>query len=142
MGKALLHSVYDQADTASVHAQFDRVADALAEKLPRVAEHLENAREAILAFTAFPQEIWRQIIWSTNPNGRLNKEIRRRTDVVGIFPDRNAIIGLVGAVLAEQHDEWAEGRRYLGLDVLARAQDLGTTTEEVTAEQTLQAIAA
>ena len=142
MGKALLHSVYDQADAASVHAQFDRVADALAEKLPRVAEHLENAREAILAFTAFPQEIWRQIIWSTNPNGRLNKEIRRRTDVVGIFPDRNAIIGLVGAVLAEQHDEWAEGRRYLGLDVLARAQDLGTTTEEVTAEQTLQAIAA
>jgi transposase-like protein len=142
VGKALLHSVYDQADAASVHAQFDRVADALAEKLPRVAEHLENAREAILAFTAFPQEIWRQIIWSTNPNGRLNKEIRRRTDVVGIFPDRNAIIGLVGAVLAEQHDEWAEGRRYLGLDVLARAQDLGTTTEEVTAEQTLQAIAA
>ena len=142
MGKALLHSVYDQADAASVHAQFDRVADALAEKLPRVAEHLENAREAILAFTAFPQEIWRQIIWSTNPNGRLNKEIRRRTDVVGIFPDRDALIRLVGAVLAEQHDEWAEGRRYLGLDVLARAQDLGTTTEEVTAEQTLQAIAA
>jgi transposase-like protein len=142
VGKALLHSVYDQADAASVHAQFDRVADALAEKLPRVAEHLENAREAILAFTAFPQEIWRQIIWSNNPSERLNREIRRRTDVVGIFPDRNAIIGLVGAVLAEQHDEWAEGRRYLGLDVLARAQDLGTTTEEVTAEQTLQAIAA
>jgi len=131
--KALLHSVYDQADAASVHAQFDRVADALAEKLPRVAEHLENAREDILAFTAFPQEIWRQI-WSNNPNERLNKEIRRRTDVVGIFPDRNAIIRLVGAVLAEQHDEWAEGRRYLGLDVLARAQALGTTTEKVTAE--------
>jgi putative transposase len=91
--KALLHSVYDQADAASVHAQFDRVADALAEKLPRVAEHLENAREDILAFTAFPQEIWRQI-WSNNPNERLNKEIRRRTDVVGIFPDRNAIIAL------------------------------------------------
>ena len=71
-----------------------------------------------------------------------HKEIRRRTDVVGIFPDRNAIIRLVGAVLAEQHDKWAEGRRYLGLDVLARAQALGTTTEEVTAEQTLQAITA
>jgi putative transposase len=83
--KALLHSVYDQADAASVHAQFDRVADALAEKLPRVAEHLENAREDILAFTAFPQEIRRQI-WSNNPNERLNKGIRRRTDVVGIFP--------------------------------------------------------
>ncbi len=76
------------------------------------------------------------------PTDDSNKEIRRRTDVVDIFPDRNAIIGLVGVVLAEQHDEWAEGRRYLGLDVLARAQDLGTTTEEVTAEQTLQAIAA
>jgi transposase-like protein len=89
--EALLHSVYDQADAASVHAQFDRVADALAEKLPRVAEHLDNARADILAFTAFPQEIWRQI-WSNNPNELLNKEIRRRTDVVGIFPDRNAII--------------------------------------------------
>ena len=92
-----------------------------------------NAREDILAFTAFPQEIWRQI-WSNNPNERLNKEIRRRTDVVGIFPDRNAIIRLVGAVLPEQHDEWTEGRGYLGLDVLARAQALGTTTEEVRAE--------
>ncbi len=81
-------------------------------------------------------------VWSNNADEHINKEIRRRTDVVGIFPDRNAIIGLVGAVLAEQHDEWPEGRRYLGLDVLARAQDLGTTTEEVTAEQTLQAIAA
>ena len=85
--KALLHSVYDQADAASVHAPFGRVADALAEKLPRVAEHLENAREDILAFTACAQEIWRKI-WSNNPNERLDKEIRRRTDVVGIFPDR------------------------------------------------------
>jgi putative transposase len=92
-----------------------------------------NAREDILAFTAFPQEIWRQI-WSNNPNERLNKQIRRRTDVVGIFPNRNEIIRLVGAVLPEQHDEWAEGCRYLGLDVLARAQALGTTTEEVRAE--------
>jgi len=119
--KALLHSVYDQPDADAVHAQFDRVVDALAEKLPAVADHLEQARADLLAFTAFPKEIWRQI-WSNNRNERLNREIRRRTDVVGIFPDRTSIIRLVGAVLAEQHDEWAEGRRYLGLDILTRAQ--------------------
>ncbi len=119
--RALLHSVYDQPDAASVHAQFDRVLDALSEKLPKVAEHLETARADVLAFTAFPKELWRQV-WSNNPSERLNREIRRRTDVVGIFPDRDAIIRLVGAVLAEQHDEWAEGRRYLGLDVLSRAR--------------------
>jgi putative transposase len=140
--KALLHSIYDQADADAVHAQFDRVVDALAEKLPTVADHLEEARVDILAFTPFPKEVWRQI-WSNNPNERLNREIRRRTNVVGIFPDRASIIRLVGAVLAEQHDEWAEGRRYLGLDVLARAQAVNTTTaEEVTDELTIQAITA
>ena len=86
----MLHSIYDQPDAEAVHAQFDRVIDTLAEKLPAVAEHLEDARADILAFTAFPKEIWRQI-WSNNPNERLNREIRRRTDVVGIFPDRNSI---------------------------------------------------
>ena len=74
--KALLHSVYDQPDAASVHAQFDRIVDALAEKLPAVAEHLEQARADILAFTAYPKELWRQI-WSNNPQERLNREIRR-----------------------------------------------------------------
>jgi transposase-like protein len=119
--RALLHSVYDQPDTASVHAQFDRILDALGEKLPRVAEHLDGARVDLLAFTAFPKEVWRQI-WSNNPQERLNREIRRRTDVVGIFPDRDALVRLVGAVLAEQHDEWTEGRRYLGLEVLKRCR--------------------
>ena len=140
--KALLHSIYDQPDAPAVHAQFDRVVHALTDKLPAVAEHLEGARADILAFTPFPKEIWRQI-WSNNPNERLNREIRRRTDVVGIFPDRGSIIRLVGAVLAEQHDEWAEGRRYLGLDVLTRAQAVDTTVvEEVTDELTLQALTA
>jgi transposase-like protein len=119
--KALLHSIYDQPDATSVHAQFDRVIEALAEKLPAVATHLDTAREDILAFTAFPKAIWRQI-WSNNPQERLNREIRRRTDVVGIFPNREALIRLVGAVLAEQHDEWVEMRRYIGLEVLAKSR--------------------
>uniref|UniRef100_UPI00048EA7B3 IS256 family transposase n=1 Tax=Nocardia sp. CNY236 TaxID=1169152 RepID=UPI00048EA7B3 len=127
--RTLLHSVFDQADPQSVAAQYDRMLDALGEKLPKVAAHLDNARADLLAFTVFPKQIWRQI-WSNNPQERLNKEIRRRTDVVGIFPDRQAIIRLVGAVLAEQHDEWIEGRRYLGLDVLARSRGLTDPTTE------------
>jgi putative transposase len=143
--RALLHSVYDQPDSVSVHAQFDRVLDALAEKLPQVARHLDDARADVLAFTGFPKEVWRQI-WSNNPQERLNREIRRRTDVVGIFPDRDALIRLVGAVLAEQHDEWTEGRRYLGLDVLTRSRqataDEPTTSTDQEVPTTIPALSA
>ena len=132
--RALLHSVYDQPDAPAVRAQFDRVLDTLTPKLPRAAEHLEAAKEELLAFTAFPKGCWRQI-WSNNPQERLNREIRRRTDVVGIFPDRTALIRLVGAVLAEQHDEWTESRRYMNLELLEQAQ---RPTAEEPAEEVIE----
>jgi transposase-like protein len=94
-----------QPDADAVWAQFHRVIEELEERFPAAAQMLAEASEEILAFTAFPFAHWKQI-WSNNPQERLNKEIRRRTDVVGIFPNREAGIRLIGAVLAEQHDEW------------------------------------
>jgi putative transposase len=125
----LVRTIFDQPDATAVHAQFERVLDSIEQKFPDAAEHLDDARADLLAFTAFPRELWRQI-WSNNPQERLNKEIRRRTDVVGIFPNRDAIIRLVGAVLAEQTDEWVEGRRYMGLEILSKARLTSIDTEQ------------
>jgi transposase-like protein len=122
----LVRTISGQPDPAEVHAQFGRVVAALEAKLPAAAEHLAAARDDLLAFTAVPREIWRQV-WSSNQQERLNRELRRRTDVVGIFPDRGAITRLVGAVLMEQNDEWTEARRYMGLDVLAKTGTVPVT---------------
>jgi Transposase, Mutator family len=100
----LVRTIFEQPDAASVRAQHAQVLRALEAKLPQASAHLDDARDDILAFAAFPREVWRQV-WSNSPQERLDKEVRRRTDVVGIFPNRGSIIRLVGAVLAEQDDE-------------------------------------
>ena len=139
----LVRTIFDQPDAAEVAAQFGRVVAALEGKLPAAAGHLSEARDDLLAFTAVPREIWRQV-WSSNPQERLNRELRRRTDVVGIFPGRDAIIRLVGAVLMEQNDEWTESRRYMGPDILAKvssssATDLVGDIQEVNAIEAISA---
>ena len=137
----LVRTIFEQPDAASVRAQHHQVVTALEAKFPAAASHLDEARDDILAFTAFPREIWRQV-WSNNPQERLNKEVRRRTDVVGIFPGRDAIIRLVGAVLAEQNDEWTEARRYMGPEILAACRHAGNARETSETEVTIEAIGA
>ena len=106
-----LRSVFVQQEEATVEAQCDQVITMLTEKFPAAATLMAEAREDVLAFRSFPAEHWRKI-WSTNPLERLNKEIKCRTRVVGIFPNDAAIIRLVGGLLLEQQEEWQlEGRR-------------------------------
>ena len=122
MVATMVRTIFAQPSAKEVWAQHRRVVDHLHDVgLIDAAEHLDAAASEILAFTGFPKAHWRQI-WSNNPQERLNKEIRRRTNVVGIFPTRPSVIRLVGALLAEQHDEWAIARRYMSLESLAQAR--------------------
>ena len=129
MVASAVRMVLEQPDGASARGQLDRVIDSLQPRFPRVAQLLTDAEPDLLAHFAFPEPHRRQIR-STNPLERLNKEIKRRTGVVGIFPNRAAVIRLVGMVLAEQDDEWQDGRRYFRPETMALI-DADTEREEV-----------
>jgi transposase-like protein len=122
MVAATIRTVFVQPDPSSAREQWRRVADSFRTRFPRLAELLDDAESDVLAYLAFPLEHWQQV-WSNNPLERLNKEVKRRTDVVGIFPNEAALIRLVGAVLAEQHEEWLISRRYFSAESLAKLTD-------------------
>ena len=124
MVAAAIRTIFAQPDASHVDEQFGVIAGMLGKQLPKVEAMMQEAKEDLLAFTSFPQVHWRQL-WSTNPLARVNKEIKRRTDVVGVFPNPEALLRLAGAVLVEQHDEWAAAdRRYFSEQSMA----LVTTT--------------
>ena len=129
MVASLVRTIFAQERPEDAWAQLEQVVEQLrAGRFGDAAELLEQAAQDVLAYTGFPRDVWRKA-WSNNPQERLNKEIRRRSDVVGLFPSREAVIRLVGAVLAEQHDEWAVGRRYLAIETIKISQT--TVIEEV-----------
>ena len=114
MVAAAIRTVFAQPDAEHVAEQFETIAMMLGRQLPKVEQMMREAREDLLAFAGFPQQHWRKI-WSTNPLERVNREVKRRTEVVGVFPNPAALLRLSGAVLVEIHDEWAVAseRRYL-----------------------------
>ena len=130
MVAATIRTVFAQPDAASAREQWRRVADGFRSRYPKLADRLDAAEADVLAYLAFPPEHWRQI-WSYNPLERLNREVKRRTDVVGIFPTEAAIVRLVGAVLVEQHEEWQVSRRYFSAESLAKLTLPGSHRQEV-----------
>jgi transposase-like protein len=122
---AWIGTAFAQDDAEAARNQWRQVADQLRPRLPRLAALMDEAEADVLAFMSFPKD-HRAKIHSTNPLERLNGEIKRRTDVVGIFPNEAAIVRLVGAILLEQHDEWAVQRRYMSLETLAELGDNAT----------------
>ena len=125
-----IRTIFAQPDAEHVHEQFDVIATMLGRQLPEVEQMLRDARDDLLAFTGFPISHWKKI-WSTNPLEQLNKEVKRRTDVVGVFPTPEALLRLAGAVPVEAHDEWqvSAERRYLS--EVSMALGTKTTDEEV-----------
>lgn len=128
MVASIIRTIFAQPDAEHIDAQFDEVARMIDRVHPKAAQMLHDARGDVLAFKSFPARHWRQI-WSTNPLERLNREIKRRTDVVGVFPNAASLLRLTGAVLIEQHDEWEAGdRRYFSEASMA---ELVTVTNAV-----------
>jgi putative transposase len=115
---AMLKTIFAQETAKEAHAQWKTVADTLRDRAPRLAALTDGARGDVLAYTAFPNGHWPQIA-GTNPLERPNGEVKRRSDVVGIFPDDRAVVRLVGALMLEQNDEWTVSRRYMSLECLA-----------------------
>ena len=119
---AMLKTIFAQDTAAAAHEQWRQVADALRERFPKLAELMDASRDDVLVYMTFPREHWPQIA-STNPLERLNGEIKRRSDVIGIFPNDKAAVRLVGALMLEQNDEWAVSRRYMSLESLSTLSD-------------------
>ncbi len=129
---ATIRTVFAQPEPEMARAQWHQVADGFRPRYPKLAALLDDTETDVLAYLAFPAEHWRQV-WSNNPLERLNREVKRRTDVVGIFPNEMAILRLVGMVLAEQHDEWQVGRRYFSAESLAKLAPPAPAVEEADA---------
>ena len=119
---AMLKTIFAQETKLEAEKQWDIVADALREKQPKLGALMDSSRDDVLAYMSFPREHWAQIA-STNPLERVNREVKRRSDVIGIFPNDSAIVRLVGALMLETNDEWAVARRYMSLETLARVTD-------------------
>jgi putative transposase len=130
-----IRTVFAQPDAESARQQWRRVADGFRVRFPKLAELMDEAEEDVLSYASFPVEHW-QKVWSNNPLERLNKEVKRRTNVVGIFPNEAAVIRLVGAVLSEQHDEWQVAKRYFSVGSLGK---LGREEEAVVEQPELMA---
>jgi transposase-like protein len=111
----MIKTIFAQESAKQVREQWQAVTEALRERAPKLAAMMDDAREGVLAYTIYPKDHWPQLA-STNPLERLNKEIKRRSDMVGIFPNERAVARLVGAIMLEQNDEWAVSRRYMSLE--------------------------